>query len=277
MREEVVNHARLGSELHNAVIRHELFLLYQPVFDLTTGRIAGAEALVRWRHPTQGLVSPGVFIPLAERNGYIVELGRWVLREVVRQAREWELTYGDDAPGKVSVNISARQLREPGFPAEVAELLRDSGLTPHRLVAEVTETAVLGTGEGLHAVRALHALGLRVALDDFGTGQSSLSLLVDCPVKILKVDKSFVDGVTVSSPQAVIVDGLIGITDGLAIEAVAEGVETAEQADRLHAVGYRFAQGFFFARPMPPEDVALLLDARPEVAVSVSGNLDNLN
>jgi EAL domain-containing protein (putative c-di-GMP-specific phosphodiesterase class I) len=192
----------------------------------------------------------------------------------VRQAREWELTYGDDAPEKVSVNISARQLREPGFPAEVAELLRTSGLHPYRLVAEVTETAVLGTGEALDAVRALHALGLRVALDDFGTGQSSLSLLVDCPVKILKVDKSFVDGVTGASAQAVIVDGLIGITAGLRIEAVAEGVETADQAYRLHKMGYRFAQGFHFARPMPGDDIALLLD--PAV-IPASGKVDNLH
>ncbi|WP_433365359.1 putative bifunctional diguanylate cyclase/phosphodiesterase [Actinoplanes sp. CA-142083] len=255
--------ARLAADLRQAIARDELFLLYQPIVELPHGRLAGVEALIRWRHPTQGLISPGVFIPLAERNGYIVELGRWVLREVVKQAREWELTYGDDAPEKVSVNISARQLREPGFPAEVAELLRDSGLTPYRLVAEVTETAVLGTGEALDAVRALHALGLRVALDDFGTGQSSLSLLVDCPVKILKVDKSFVDGVAGSSAQAVIVDGLIGITEGLRIDAVAEGVETADQAYRLHKMGYRFAQGFHFARPMPGADIALLMGVIP--------------
>jgi len=255
--------ARLATDLRQAIARDELFLLYQPIVELPHGRLAGVEALIRWRHPEHGLVSPAAFIPLAERNGYIVELGRWVLREAVRQAREWELTYGEAAPEKVSVNISARQLREPDFPAEVDELLRSSGLTPHRLVAEVTETAVLGTGEALDAVRALHGLGLRVALDDFGTGQSSLSLLVDCPVKILKVDKSFVDGVTEASAQAVIVDGLIGITEGLQIEAVAEGVETADQAYRLHKMGYRFAQGFHFARPMPGADIALLLDVVP--------------
>jgi len=264
--------ARLATDLRQAIARDELFVLYQPIVELPHGRLAGVEALLRWRHPVHGLVSPAVFIPLAERNGYIVELGRWVLREVVRQAREWELTYGDAAPEKVSVNISARQLREPHFPAEVDELLRSSGLTPHRLVAEVTETAVLGTGEALDAVRALHALGLRVALDDFGTGQSSLSLLVDCPVKILKVDKSFVDGVTGASAQAVIVDGLIGITTGLKIEAVAEGVETADQAYRLHKMGYRFAQGFHFARPMPGADIALLLGV-----VSAIEKVDNLH
>jgi diguanylate cyclase (GGDEF)-like protein len=266
--------AKLGHDLRQALIRDELFVLYQPIVELPHGRLAGVEALVRWRHREHGLVSPAVFIPLAERNGSIIELGWWILEQVVRQAAEWEREYGPLAPEKVSVNISARQLGEPGFAGRVAALLKETGLTPYRLVAEVTETAVLGTGEALDAVHELHRIGMRVALDDFGTGQSSLSLLVDTPVHVLKVDKSFVDGVTVSSPQAVIVDGLIGITDGLAIEAVAEGVETAEQAERLHAVGYRFAQGFHFARPMPPEDVALLLE---KPAVSVAGNLDNLN
>ena len=131
------------------------------------------------------------------------------------------------------------------------------------LVAEVTETAVLGTGAALDAVRGLKALGLRVALDDFGTGQSSLSLLVDCPADILKVDKSFVDGVTRSGPHAVIVDHLASITAGLRILAVAEGVETAEQADRLHQAGYRYAQGYHFARPMSSDDIGALLRAVP--------------
>jgi diguanylate cyclase (GGDEF)-like protein len=268
--------AKLGHDLRQALARDELFVLYQPIVELPHGRLAGVEALVRWQHPDHGLVSPAIFIPLAERNGTIIELGWWILEQVVYQAAEWEREYGPHAPEKVSVNISARQLGEPGFAGRVAALLEEAGLTPYRLVAEVTETAVLGTGEALDAVHELHQLGMRVALDDFGTGQSSLSLLVDTPVRVLKVDKSFVDGVTVSSPQAVIVDGLIGITDGLAIEAVAEGVETAEQADRLHAVGYRFAQGFHFARPMPPEDVALLFE-RPPAVVSASGNLDKLN
>jgi diguanylate cyclase (GGDEF)-like protein len=253
--------AVLGANLMQAIGRDELFLLYQPIVELPHGRLAGVEALVRWRHPEHGLISPAVFIPLAERNGYIVELGRWVLEQVVRQAAAWQREYGDRSPEKVSVNISARQLQEPGFPAELAALLAREGADPRRLVAEVTETAVLGTGAALDAVKAISALGLRVALDDFGTGQSSLSLLVDCPAQILKVDKSFVDGVTTASPQAVIVDSLIAITEGLRIEAVAEGVETAEQAERLHRAGYRLAQGFHFARPLPAEDVALLIGA----------------
>ncbi|GAA2699632.1 putative bifunctional diguanylate cyclase/phosphodiesterase [Actinoplanes palleronii] len=252
--------ARLGADLRQAIARDELFLLYQPIVELPTGRLAGLEALVRWRHPEHGLVSPADFIPLAERNGQIIEVGRWILAQAMRQIAAWHHEYGPAAPEKVSVNVSARQLNEPGFPDEVAALLASTGLDPDRLVIEVTETAVLGTGAALESVRRLDALGLKIALDDFGTGQSSLSLLVDTPVSWLKVDKSFVDGVTVDSPEAVIVDGLIGITRGLRIQAIAEGVETAEQAARLHQAGYRFAQGFHFARPMPDSDVALLLD-----------------
>ncbi|WP_328459864.1 bifunctional diguanylate cyclase/phosphodiesterase [Actinoplanes sp. NBC_00393] len=254
--------ARLGNDLRQAITRDELFLVYQPIVELPHGRLTGVEALVRWRHPEHGMVSPAVFIPLAERNGQIVELGRWVLEQVIQQAARWQREYGPDAPAKVSVNVSARQLNEPGFPAEMAALLSAAGLDPAHLVVEMTETAVLGTGVALDVVRRLHDMGLSIALDDFGTGQSSLSLLVDCPVTWLKVDKSFVDGVTTESPQAVIVDSLIGITHGLRMQAVAEGVETAEQAERLHQAGYRFAQGYHFARPLPVSDVELLLTMR---------------
>ncbi|WP_433826089.1 putative bifunctional diguanylate cyclase/phosphodiesterase [Actinoplanes sp. CA-015351] len=257
--------ARLGADLRQAIVRDQLFLVYQPIVELPNGRIAGLEALVRWRHPEHGLIPPGIFIPLAERSGQIVELGRWIVEQAVHQTARWVREYGDEAPEKVSVNVSARQLNEPGFPAEMAALLSAAGLDPERLVVEVTETAVLGTGIALDAVRALHDLGLPIALDDFGTGQSSLSLLVDCPVTWLKVDKSFVDGVTTDSPQAVIVDGLIGITRGLRMQAVAEGVETAEQAEWLYQAGYRFAQGYHFARPMPHSDVELLFGGiRPD-------------
>jgi diguanylate cyclase (GGDEF)-like protein len=254
--------ARLTADLRQAITRDELFLVYQPIVELPHGRLAGVEALVRWRHPEHGLVSPAVFIPLAERNGQIVEIGRWVLEQAVAQTARWERDLGPNAPAKVSVNVSARQLGQPGFPAEVTALLSAAGVDPARLTVEVTETAVLGTGVALEVLRALAAQGLSIALDDFGTGQSSLSLLVDCPVDWLKVDKSFVDGVTSDSPQAVIVDSLIGITEGLRMQAVAEGVETAEQAERLYRAGYRFAQGFHFARPLAESDIELLIAAQ---------------
>jgi diguanylate cyclase (GGDEF)-like protein len=252
--------ARLGADLRQAAARGELSVVYQPIVELPDGRLAGVEALVRWHHPEHGQVSPAVFIPLAERNGAIIELGRWILGQVATQAAEWERTLGPRAPRRISVNVSPRELHEPGFVAGVAALLAAAGVDPARITAEITETAVLGTGPGgLDTVRELHELGLQVALDDFGTGQSSLSLLVDCPVHVLKVDKSFVDGVTAGTAKAVIVDSLIAITTGLGIQAVAEGVETEAQARRLHAAGYRYAQGFHFARPMPADDISRLL------------------
>jgi EAL domain-containing protein (putative c-di-GMP-specific phosphodiesterase class I) len=247
--------ARLGADLRQALARDELSVVYQPIVELPHGRLAGVEALVRWQHPEHGAVSPAVFVPLAERNGLIVELGRRVLGEVIRQAVAWERTHGAAAPRKIAVNISARQLHEPGFAASVAAMLHDAGLEPHRIVAEVTETAVLGTGPALAAVRELHDLGLRVALDDFGTGHSSLGLLRTVPADTLKVDKSFVDGIGKASEEAVIATAMIQITNGLHLQAIAEGVETAEQAETLHRLGYRFAQGYYFSRPLSPDQV----------------------
>ncbi|GAA0577563.1 bifunctional diguanylate cyclase/phosphodiesterase [Paractinoplanes ferrugineus] len=254
MDELAAESARLGSDLEQALRRGEMFLLYQPIVELPSHRPAGVEALLRWRHPDRGLVSPDVFIPIAERSGLILELGRWVLESACRQAALWQQRYGTDAPAKVSINVSARQLAEPGFVAEVEDILRRTGVDRSRLLLEITETAVLDPGPALAAVRELRDRKLRIALDDFGTGQSSLSLLLHCPVDVLKVDKSFVSGTAATSDAgAVIVENLIGFTTGLHLEAVAEGVETAEQAERLSAAGYRLAQGYLFSRPVPAE------------------------
>ena len=247
--------ARLGADLLHALERDEFFLLYQPIVELPGHRATGVEALLRWRHPERGLVPPDVFIPLAERTGKIVEIGRWVLENACRQAAEWQHGYGDDAPAKVSINVSARQLAEPDFVDTVEEILARTGVDRARLLLEVTETAVLGAGAPIDAVHRLRAGGLRVALDDFGTGQSSLSLLLNCPVDVLKVDRSFVSGSAAADAGAVIVENLIGFIDGLHLEAVAEGVETPEQARRLYEAGYRLAQGYLFGRPMPAEDI----------------------
>ncbi|GIF00637.1 putative bifunctional diguanylate cyclase/phosphodiesterase [Paractinoplanes rishiriensis] len=253
--------ARLNADLRRALADDEFFLLYQPIVDLPSHRPAGVEALLRWRHPERGLVAPDVFIPLAERSGLIVELGRWVLENACRQAAEWQTRYGGNAPAKVSINVSARQLAEPDFVETVDEIISRTGVDRSRLMLEVTETAVLAPGPGLEAIHRLRANGLRVALDDFGTGQSSLSLLLNCPVDVLKVDRSFVSGNAADHAGAVIVENLIGFTNGLHIEAIAEGVETREQAGRLFQAGYRLAQGYLFGRPMSAEDIEAQLDA----------------
>ncbi|MDQ0367490.1 putative bifunctional diguanylate cyclase/phosphodiesterase [Catenuloplanes indicus] len=245
--------ARLAADLRQAIERQQLHLLYQPVVELPTGRTVRVEALMRWRHPTEGMVPPDRFIAIAERSGTIDTLGEWALREVCRQIISWRTV--DRVDVEVNVNVSARQLRSPGFPDLVTSILAEYGVAPSSITLEITETAVFDGGPAVESLRTLRGLGFRVALDDFGTGHSSLSLLTTCPVDVIKVDKSFVAGIGGHGQQAVIVTALIQITAGLNLHAVAEGVETADQASRLHALGYRFAQGYYFDRPLPADDV----------------------
>ncbi|GAA3351677.1 bifunctional diguanylate cyclase/phosphodiesterase [Amorphoplanes nipponensis] len=261
MRSEVVNHARLGSELHNAIIRHELYLAYQPVFDLVTGRMSGAEALVRWRHPVRGAVPPAEFIPVAERSGLIVPLGSWVLREACEQLARWQAEHGAAAIRSINVNVAARQLREAGFVDEVAAVLSDTGLIPANLVLEVTESSVLDGRQVRDTLQALHELGVRLALDDFGTGQSSLSLLRAFPVDVLKLDKSFVDGICDGEDRGrlAVAAAVAQLAEYLDLYAVAEGIETAAQLERLREMGYRLGQGYFMAKPLAPAELAELM------------------
>ncbi|GIF14041.1 putative bifunctional diguanylate cyclase/phosphodiesterase [Actinoplanes teichomyceticus] len=239
--------ARLGADLRIALDAGQFHLVYQPVVNLPDGTVRAVESLVRWQHPERGAVSPAEFIPVAERTGLITELGRWILRTACEQYRAWQDR--GVAPRHIGVNVSARQLAEPGFAAAVAAVLAETGMDPRRLVVEITETAVFGGGVAARAVHDLHALGISIALDDFGTGHSSLGVLQALPVDILKVDKSFVENVTVSDRHAVIAASLIQLTEGLGLIAVAEGVETPAQAAALHRLGYRRAQGYHFGRP----------------------------
>ncbi len=241
--------AQLGADMRLALDAGQFRLVYQPIVTLPSGRTEAVEALVRWEHPARGMIPPDQFIPAAERNGLIVELGEWIMRTACAQAVRWQSDHGDLAPRRMSVNVSARQLAEPGFASVVAEVLRDTELPADRLTVEVTETAVFGGGRSVQTVQELHDLGVRIALDDFGTGHSSLGLLRTVPVDVLKVDKSFVDSITTADPDAVIVTALIQVSNGLGLTAVAEGVETAEQAAELHRLGYHYAQGYHFGRP----------------------------
>ncbi|MCU7730099.1 bifunctional diguanylate cyclase/phosphodiesterase [Actinoplanes sp. KI2] len=248
--------ARIGAELRTALDTGQFRVHYQPIVELPHGAIRAVEALVRWEHPTRGFVPPDRFIPAAERNGLIVELGTWVLRTACAQAARWLSELGDRAPGRVTVNASARQLAQPGFSRIVAATLAETGLPAERLAIEVTETAVFGGRQAVQALHELRELGVQIALDDFGTGHSSLGLLQTVPVDVLKVDKSFVDNITEAGRHAVIATALIQVADGLGLTAVAEGVETAEQAAELHRLGYRVAQGYHFGRPVPEPDFA---------------------
>jgi len=255
MDQQASEHARLAADLSAAIERNELRLVYQPIVALPGGELAGVEALVRWTHPVRGQVSPGECIPVAERTGLIVPLGAWILYEACEQGAAWLRELGPAAPGRISVNVSARQLGEPDFSAVVEQALLASGLPADRLIVEITETAVFDGGPALSAVAAMRALGVRVALDDFGTGHSSLGLLRTCPIDVLKVDKSFVDGVGQSIEQEAIVTSLSQIGTAMRLQVIAEGVETASQAERLHELGYQLAQGFHFDRPLPPQEI----------------------
>ncbi|GAA4606231.1 bifunctional diguanylate cyclase/phosphodiesterase [Actinoplanes octamycinicus] len=241
--------ARIGAELRTALDAGHLRLVYQPIVELPTGRLIAVEALVRWHHPERGLISPAEFVPVAERDGTIVELGAWILHEACRQAAIWRTGDDTDAPQRVSVNVSARQLARPGFAETVRAALTGNGLPAAALTIEVTETAVFEGGRSLETLHTLNEMGVRIALDDFGTGHSSLTLLQTVPAHALKVDKSFVDHVTAGGRPAVIAATLIKVADGLGMAAVAEGVETAEQAAELHRLGYQLAQGYYFGRP----------------------------
>ncbi|WP_433825225.1 putative bifunctional diguanylate cyclase/phosphodiesterase [Actinoplanes sp. CA-015351] len=239
--------ARLSAELRAALDSGELFLVYQPIVDLPHGRVEAVESLIRWQHPERGLISPCDFIPVAERTGLIVELGEWILRTACAQHVEWRRR--GVAPRRMGVNVSARQLAEPGFAGMVAAVLAETRMAPNELVVEVTETAVFGGGAAVRAVHELTEFGVEIALDDFGTGHSSLGLLQTLPVRVLKVDKSFVENVTLAGRHAVIATSLIQVANGLGLVAVAEGVETAEQAEELYRIGYRRAQGYHFGHP----------------------------
>jgi predicted signal transduction protein with EAL and GGDEF domain len=244
--------SRLAAALRTALAEDQMVLHYQPVVMLPDGRMTGVEALVRWDHPTRGLLGPGAFIDTAEQSGLIVPLGRWVLREAVRQAAEWVTTMGDAAPGTVSVNASARQLRDRGFAGEVAGALAAAGLPAHRLTVELTESTAIGGGATSETLQLLREMGVRLSLDDFGTGASTLSLLATCPVDQIKLDRSFAP---IPGPDA-IATAVIQLATAFGVEAVAEGVETEEQAERLHTLGYTRAQGFLFARPLPPAEIS---------------------
>jgi len=258
----------LEADLRKALERRELTLEYQPVVALPSRGLTGVEALVRWRHPQRGPVAPSTFIPLAEEAGLIGELGRQVLTAACAQARRWQLQYPKCANLKLSVNLSPRQLQADDLIDEVSEALASSGLPPSTLVLEITEGAMMNDAEAAIAkLHGLKALGVELAVDDFGTGYSSLSYLQRFPIDILKIDRAFVNEIDTRDEQASLVAAIISLARSLRLHAVAEGVETLTQAKALTALGCGFGQGYHFARPMRPEDLAPILE-RGTVTVS---------
>ena len=266
----------LDTELRQAIARGQLWLAYQPLVSLADGAVRAVEALARWTHPTLGHVSPGEFIPRAERSGLIMPLGRWVLREACRQAAEWEerrLAQGAvRAPLTVSVNVSARQLHQHDFVDDVAETLRVTGLPAALLMLEITETVIVEQPALVRQrLEALKALGVRVAIDDFGDGYTSIAHLRQFPVDVLKLCMSFVDGVAEQGQATALTTAVVAMARALGLETVAEGIEEPEQRAALGALGCDLGQGYLFARPLPPaeiERVVGLAPAEPEMVVA---------
>jgi diguanylate cyclase (GGDEF)-like protein/PAS domain S-box-containing protein len=249
----------LRVDLERALERGEFFVLYQPVLQLTTRRIVGVEALLRWRHPHRGIVPPGDFVPLAEETGLIDPIGRWVLEEACRQLRAWDATW-PEASLTMSVNVSARQLAEPRFVKDVATLVRDHALARGRLILELTEGVLLRDSEAtLTTLRDLKQTGVRLAIDDFGTGYSSLSYLRQFPIDMIKIDRSFVASMSSGPDETALMQSILKLSDTLHLETIAEGIEDAGQLAQLRTLGADLGQGFLFAKPLDPDDIGALL------------------
>jgi diguanylate cyclase (GGDEF)-like protein len=258
-----VERRALKAEIAEAAQRGELVLDYQPVVALSSGALLGVEALVRWQHPTRGLLPPSAFIGLAEESGDIVSIGSWVLRTALGQLRDWQERYG---PSQLwlSVNVSMRQLEDDGFPALVSELLVESGVDPHRVILEVTES-VLATihGDELRSLETLRQLGVRVALDDFGVGRSSISNLRQLPVDVVKIDRSFVSGDQADQPGDATLEAIVGLAWRLQLDVIPEGIETPDQLARLQTLGCQLGQGFLMSRPVSPTIIEGYLSPLP--------------
>jgi diguanylate cyclase (GGDEF)-like protein/PAS domain S-box-containing protein len=263
--ERAAERLRLRADLHSALERRELRLEYQPYVDAATGRITGCEALVRWDHPSHGLVPPVRFIPLAEETGFIRELGRWVLAEACAQLVAWRREVAPAPDLTMSVNVSVRQVEDRAFVRDVAEILRRSGVDPSRVVLEVTESVLSCDPQTVaERLEQLKSLGVGIALDDFGTGYSSLAQLRHVPVDVVKIDRSFVAPLDQrSAADSSVVTAILQISASRNLRTIAEGVETAEQLAALRQLGCDLVQGYVFHRPMPPGQVAAHLRGRP--------------
>ena len=265
MNARALAHRVLERELRQALVNNEFTLFFQPTISLATRSICGVEALLRWHHPTRGLLLPEEFLPLAEELGIIVPIGRWVLRTACLQAKRWQGACFPPLP--VAVNVSAVELRDLDFLTGVKAVLAATELEPSNLLLELTETVLVKDTESTaHVLRSLKELGVKLALDDFGTGFSSLSHLRQFPIDVLKIDQSFMRNLHSQSDDAGIVGAVVGMADSLRMRVVAEGVETEEQISVLEEQSCPEAQGFYFSRPLPAEDFTALLWRAPWTA-----------
>jgi diguanylate cyclase (GGDEF)-like protein len=252
LHDAAIRRLELENDLNHALKRQEFELFYQPIITLADGQLHGFEALIRWRHPRRGLVSPDEFIPCMEDTGLIVPVGLWVLNQAARQLAHWQQTFG---PITMSVNLAARQMSHPTLLDDIDALLGEVTLLPGTLKLEVTESSLLETGDRtLEKIQALQARGLHISIDDFGTGYSSLSYLKRLPVNILKIDRCFVKDIGPNGENSEIAQAIISMGDALGMAIIAEGCETPEQVAFLRQLGCQYAQGYWFAKPMGVEE-----------------------
>jgi EAL domain-containing protein (putative c-di-GMP-specific phosphodiesterase class I) len=245
------------NELHHAIERNELVLHYQPQIDVATGETLGVEALVRWQHPVNGMMSPAAFIPIAEEAHMIVPIGTWILWEACRQAAEW---HKQGITVSVSINLSMSQIEEPGFKQVVDEVLASTGVDPSTIVFELTEHILAHTPELIHTVFGpLRERGVQLSIDDFGTGYSSLNYLMHLPIDSIKIDKSFIDNIIVNKDNVAIVKAIVGLAHSLRLSVVAEGVETNEQFEALRAINCDEVQGYLFGQPVEASHMTQML------------------
>jgi diguanylate cyclase (GGDEF)-like protein/PAS domain S-box-containing protein len=298
MYRHAVNRLQLETDLRRAIPQRELQLYYQPIVCLTTGKISGFEALVRWQHPTRGLVSPGEFIPVAEETGLILPLGEWVLREACLTAKKWQLKFSNPNPLTISVNLSGRQFGQPNLSAKIDQILCETGVERQSLKLEITESAImenaestggisngivvassgvvksgrLGTAsdDAIAILEQLRSLGVQLGIDDFGTGYSSLSRLYRFPINTLKIDQSFIKRMHVGSEgencssSCKIVRAIVMLAHNLGLDVTAEGIETPEQLTELRKLGCESGQGYFFSKPITAVEAEALLAAHPQ-------------
>ncbi|HEX5166473.1 MAG TPA: EAL domain-containing protein [Thermomicrobiales bacterium] len=274
MHADVTDRLELESDLRRALVNDEFVLEYQPKVSLTTRAIVGVEALIRWEHPTRGRISPATFIPIAEQSGLILPIGRWILREACTQAAGWSHVYDGDGPFVVSVNLSGRQFGDPHLVEHVSSILHATGLDPAYLGLEITESAVMDDVElACSRLQELKRLGVRLGVDDFGTGYSSLAYLKRFPIDVLKIDRSFVNGLESSAQDRAIVAATITLAHALGLRVIAEGIETEAQLTELRRLGCDAAQGFLFSRPVTPSTItSMIVQAHPLPIAATAGS-----
>jgi EAL domain-containing protein (putative c-di-GMP-specific phosphodiesterase class I) len=264
MRGRAMDRLRVENDLRRAIAREELELHYQPVVSLRHGSIVCVEALLRWKHPERGSIAPDEFIPVAEENGLIREIGQWVLERACTQGARWYKSRPDAAPLGISINLSAVQLAQTDLPGTLAALLRATGLDPACLSLEITESVLLEEAEDVtKTLHALKGIGVQIVLDDFGTGYSSLAYLTRLPIDTLKVDRSFINGLGTERRGSAVTEAIVSMARALSLEVIAEGVESETQVTELRRLGCELAQGYYFSEAVAADQITELLQGVP--------------